>query len=66
MTGIQSAKLARIFQGHTEVCSDADLDAFATVDDDRTNAIASSPNPNQCGTLDRWVARLTRPGEIDS
>lgn len=56
MTPTQLSKLDRICAGERVICTDADLDAFA--DDDRSNGIRTICNPQQAGTLDRWIASV--------
>lgn len=63
MNATQRHKFDHILLGEQIVCTDDDLDAFA--EEDCSNLIRSIPNPQQTGTLDRWLASIyhgLRPG----
>ena len=50
-------KIQKIAAGQTVVFSDAELDYLDSLDHDEIFYV-SAPNPDQVGTLDRWVVAL--------
>jgi len=55
---IVANKLNQMKNGERVVMSDQHLDLLFAMDDPMVNHVASIPNPNQVGTLDRWVAYI--------
>lgn len=49
-------KFKQLLQGDDVVCSDSDLDELWKLANNASKEIRSIPNPNQCGTLDIWLA----------
>lgn len=51
-------KLSEMVQGKIVIMSDEQLDLLCPFD--VSNLIRSRPNPNQCGTKDRWECWIER------
>jgi len=66
MTGKQNPervvreKTERIRRGERVVVSDSDLDKMSELDGDFMNHVASLPNPDRLGILDKYVAFKTK------
>lgn len=57
---MEQTKQERLKAGQTVVMSDEELDALFSTDEDWVCHVATLPNPNQVGTLDRWIAFTKR------